>query len=110
MNVIHFKTIFKVLLFCSINFYILELMIYIDPKCGGLITILQFLYFTFEGLLKNIKFDYNEKRLYFVERKKPLFFQCIIVFFYFLSTLLSNLSTSYNISLPVISVFRSSLK
>jgi solute carrier family 35 (UDP-xylose/UDP-N-acetylglucosamine transporter), member B4 len=94
----------KILFFCCLNIYFLELMVSYDPKCGGLITIMQFLYTTSEGLINNIEFKDGMK---FKKRNKPFLFQLLIVIFYFSSTILGNLATSFNISLALLNVFRS---
>jgi len=97
---------------CCSNVMTLESIVKIQKNCGYLITLIQFLFISVEGFITSTKFHNPLKEKKFPitmkERKVPLYMWIIMVILFFATSVLNNLVFSYNISIPIHIIFRSS--
>jgi UDP-xylose/UDP-N-acetylglucosamine transporter B4 len=100
-----------VMIGCCSNVITFELILNEYNKSGSIVTIAQFLFISMEGLIHNSKIERNIdgslKSIGLKERSTPLFYHALLVSLFFTQTIVNNLAFSYNISLPLHSIFRS---
>jgi len=114
MNYIYELIIVLYLLFggCCSSVMTMESIIKIQKNCGYLVTMSQFIFIALEGFIRNIRFKNPFRRRTFPitlkRRKVPIYKWFIMVILFFATSVLNNMVFSYNISIPIHIIFRSS--
>jgi len=91
--------VFGILAGCGVNVVFLEMITSRDKGAGALITFAQFLFVSLFGMSQHLLAG---------KRKIPLVYHLLITLTFFSVSLLNNMALSYNISMPLHMVFRSS--
>jgi hypothetical protein len=96
---------------CCANVITFELMLNEHTRAGSIVTIAQFIFISMEGLVQNVQVNKTKQgsieSIKLKQRATPLYFHALLVGLFFSQTVVNNLAFSYNISLPLHSIFRS---
>ncbi|ODV58880.1 Yea4p, partial [Ascoidea rubescens DSM 1968] len=93
---------------CCSNVFSLEKVYHELPNSSHLITFSQFLFIAVLGYFDNYDNNAGIKRLYLKQNHIPLSRNFINVLMFFVSSNLNNMALTYNISVPIHIIFRSS--
>ncbi|KAG5674690.1 hypothetical protein PVAND_004642 [Polypedilum vanderplanki] len=100
MNYRAFFSVFGVFVGCCLDALYLEFAVKYDPGSGNLITFLQFLSIALVGLIFTSKF-------FTVKNNIPMKDYVLLVVMFFVSSVLNNYALNFNISVPLLMIFRS---